>query len=155
LVDVTGARRALGDAGLPVDCLTQEDLLRLDLLAGAVSEVGDSLALGGPPAARAVDAINELASGCAGTARLSVSGQVLRSDVDWRDPDPVAALARRIVEELGAVDASRVRRCERGECDLLFLDSTRSRSQRWHAENPCGWLARQRRRRISGRSPSA
>jgi CGNR zinc finger len=47
----------------------------------------------------------------------------------------------------GGIDTSRLRQCERQECDLLFFDPTRSRSQRWHAENPCGWLERQHRRR--------
>src|SRR6266496_754417 len=62
---------------------------------------------------------------------------------------PAAGLARRVIEELDAIDLSRLRQCQRKECDLLFLDMTRSRSQRWHAENPCGWLERQHRRRAT------
>jgi predicted RNA-binding Zn ribbon-like protein len=57
--------------------------------------------------------------------------------------------ARRVIEELGDIDLSRLRQCQRKECDLLFFDTTRSRSQRWHAENPCGWLERQHRRRAT------
>lgn len=147
LVGVAPARRALGEEGLSVDGLTRESLPALARLAGAVSELGDCLALRRPPASQAVEVVNALASGCSGTARLSVRGHDLRSDLDWRDPDPVASLARRIIQELGGVDASRFRQCQRMECDLLFFDPTRSRSQRWHAENPCGWLERQHRRR--------
>lgn len=147
LVNVPRARRALAEQGLSIDGLTQEDLPALARLADAVSELGDCLALRRLPASQAVEVINELASGCTGTAQLSVGGRAVRSDVDWRDPDPVAGLARRIVQEFDGVDASRLRQCQREECDLLFFDPTRSRSRRWHAENPCGWLERQHRRR--------
>jgi predicted RNA-binding Zn ribbon-like protein len=34
---------------------------------------------------------------------------------------------------------------------LLFYDTTRNRSARFHAENPCGWRAREARRRLSVR----
>lgn len=147
LDDVTRARRALAEDGLPIDGLTDDHLPALARLAGAVSELANRLALRGPPAHRAVEVINELASGCVGTARMSVGGHAVRSDVEWRDPDPVAGLARRVIHELGGADATRLRRCQRRECDLLFFDATRSRSRRWHAENPCGWLERQHRRR--------
>jgi hypothetical protein len=146
-VDEAGARRALAEEGLSIEGLTQDDLPTLARLADAVSEVGDCLALGLVPPSQAVEVINELASGSTGTARLSVTEHALRSDVDWRDRDPVAGLARRIIHEFDGVDSSRLRQCQRNECDLLFFDPTRSRSQRWHAENPCGWLERQRRRR--------
>jgi predicted RNA-binding Zn ribbon-like protein len=54
----------------------------------------------------------------------------MHSDAAWRDPDPVAGLARRVIEELARTDPSRFRQCQRKECDLLFFDTTRSRSQR-------------------------
>jgi predicted RNA-binding Zn ribbon-like protein len=147
LVSVPRARRALAEEGLSIDGLAQEDLPALARLADAVSELGDCVALERRPASQAVETINELSSGCTGTTRLSVSGHSVRSDVDWRDPDPVAGLARRVMQEFGGVDRRRLRQCQREECDLLFVDATRSRTQRWHAENPCGWLERQHRRR--------
>jgi hypothetical protein len=153
-VDVSRASRSLAEAGLSIDGLSREDLPALERLADAVSELGDCLALGQPPTSRAVEVITEVASGCTASIRLSASGDAVQSNVHWRDPDRVAGLARRIIQELDGVDASRLRRCQRVECDLLFMDATRSRSQRWHAENPCGWLARQHRRRSGdGRSP--
>jgi CGNR zinc finger len=139
LLDVPRALSALAEEGLSVDGLTEKDLPALARLTGAVSELGDCLALRRAPALEAVGIINELASRCAGTARLSVTEHAVRGDVAWLDPDPVAGLARRIIHELV--------QCQRHECDLLFFDPTRSRSQRWHAENPCGWLERQRRKR--------
>jgi hypothetical protein len=151
-VDVFRARRSLAEAGLSIDGLSRDDLPALERLVDAVSELGDCLALRLPPASRAVEVISELASGCTATTRLWVSGHAVRSDVRWRDPDRVAGLARGVIDELDGIDVSRLRQCERVECDLLFIDATRSRSQRWHAENPCGWLARQHRRRSGDRA---
>ncbi len=98
---------------------------------------------------RAVCIVNELASGCTGTVQLVISGHAVHSAMGWHDPDPVAGLARRVIEEFDGIDLSRLRQCQRKECDLLFFDMTRSRSQRWHAESPCGWLERQHRRRAT------
>jgi predicted RNA-binding Zn ribbon-like protein len=67
----------------------------------------------------------------------------------WRDPDPVTTLARRVIEELHRIDLSRLRQYQRKERDLLLFDMTRSRSQRWDAEKPCGWVERQHRRRAT------
>jgi predicted RNA-binding Zn ribbon-like protein len=147
LVDVAHARRALAEEGLTIDGLIHDDLLALGQIVDAVSELGDDLALGRGPASHAVEVINELAARCTGTTKLSVSGEAVRRQVEWRDPDPVAGLARRIIEELDGADPNRLRQCQRTECDLLFFDPTRSRTQRWHAENPCGWLERQHRHR--------
>jgi predicted RNA-binding Zn ribbon-like protein len=147
LVDVAHACRALADEGLSIVGLTQEDLPTLEGLADAVSELADGLAPGRGPTRHAVEVINELAAGGTETTLLSVSGDAVQSHLVWRDPDPVAGLARRIIQELGGLDPGRLRQCRRKECDLLFFDPTGSRTQRWHAENPCGWLERQHRRR--------
>ena len=143
------ARRALAEDGVAIAVLTQTDIPALARLADAVSELADCLALRRPPVSRAVDIINELASGCTGTAQLIIGGRAVQSAMGWHDPDPVAGLARRVIEEFDGIDLSRLRLCQRNECDLLFFDMTRSRSQRWHAENPCGWLERQHRRRAT------
>jgi predicted RNA-binding Zn ribbon-like protein len=149
VADAGRARRALADDGVTIAVITQGDIPALTRLADAVSELADCLARRRPPASRAVDVINELASGCTGTVQLIMSGPAVQGDMGWRDPDPVAGLARRVIEELDGIDLSRLRQCQRKECDLLFFDMTRSRSQRWHAENPCGWLERQHRRRAT------
>ena len=143
------ARRALAEDGVAIAGLTQGDLPALARLADAVSELADCLALRRPPASRAAGIVNELAAGCTGTVQLVISGRVVHSAMGWHDPDPVAGLARRVIGEFGGIDLSRLRQCQRKECDLLFFDTTRSRSQRWHAESPCGWLERQHRRRAT------
>jgi hypothetical protein len=152
--DAGQARRALAEDGVAIAVLTQGDLPALTRLADAVSELADCLALRRPPVSRAVAVINDLASGCTGTVQLVMSGRAVQANMGWDDPDPVAGLARCVIEELDGIDLSRLRQCQRKECDLLFYDMTRSRSQRWHAENPCGWLERQHRRRATpGLSP--
>jgi len=149
LADAGRVRAALAEDGLAIAVLTQGDLPALTRLADAVSELADCLALRRPPTSHAVQAINDLASGCTGTVQLVRSGRAVQSGMRWHDPVPVAGLARRVIEELDGIDLSRLRQCQRNECDLLFYDMTRSRSQRWHAENPCGWLERQHRRRAT------
>ncbi len=145
--DAGQARRALAEDGVAIASLTQGDLPALTRLANAVSELADCFALQRPPVSRAVHIINELAAGCTGTVQLIMNGSTVQSDIGWHDRDPVAGLARHVIDELDGIDLSRLHQCQRQECDLLFFDITRSRSQRWHAENPCGWLERQHRRR--------
>ena len=147
--DAGQARRALAEDGVAISGLTPGDLPALTRLADAISELADCLALGQPTVSSAVDIVNELASGCTGTVQLVISGRAVQGAVGWHDPDPVAGLARRVIGELDGIDLSRLRQCQRKECDLLFFDLTRSRSQRWHAESPCGWLERQHRRRAT------
>jgi predicted RNA-binding Zn ribbon-like protein len=56
-----------------------------------------------------------------------------------------------VVMELGEIDEARLKRCDRDACDLVFYDTTRSRTQRWHADAPCGNRERQRRHRAASR----
>ncbi len=65
----------------------------------------------------------------------------------WEYPSGASELANRLIEELATLDSTRLRECERPECTLVFYDTTRPGTQRWHAEDPCGWYERQRRRR--------
>jgi predicted RNA-binding Zn ribbon-like protein len=58
-----------------------------------------------------------------------------------------ATLLVAVIRELSELEPSRLRRCARRECTLVFYDVTRSATQRWHAERPCGLRERQRRHR--------
>jgi len=88
--------------------------------------------------------LSALAAGSSARVELVVTGGVPRRQLVWTDRSPAAALARRLIEELDALEPDRLRQCARPECDLLFYDTTRSRTRRWHAEDPCGWRERQR-----------
>jgi len=88
--------------------------------------------------------INALAAGSTAHVELVATDGVARRQLVWIDTSLAAALARRLVDELDALETDRFRWCARPECDLLIYDTTRSRTRRWHAEDPCGWRERQR-----------
>ncbi|MGH9211629.1 MAG: CGNR zinc finger domain-containing protein [Acidimicrobiales bacterium] len=95
--------------------------------------------------------LNAVAAGSTARVELVVADGVPRRHLVWTDTSSAAALARRLIEELDVLEPDRLRRCARLECSLVFYDTTRSRTRRWHAEDPCGWRERQRvhRRRTS------
>ena len=101
--------------------------------------------------------LTRLARPSVATVRLDVGErQTLRAPLEWSEPTPAATLARRVALELGEIDVARLKRCERPACDLVFYDTTRSATRRWHAESPCGNRERQRRYRAAscGSSPN-
>lgn len=74
----------------------------------------------------------------------------LRATVRPQRATSPATLLAAVIRELGDLEPSRLRRCARPECSLVFYDVSRSATQRWHAENPCGLRERQRRHRAHG-----
>jgi predicted RNA-binding Zn ribbon-like protein len=92
--------------------------------------------------------INRQAARAPGCYQLErdASGQLI-ARLRWRDTSGAARVARSLAHELAELEPRRLRRCQRPECDLFFYDTTRSNTQRWHSEDPCGWRERQRRRR--------
>jgi predicted RNA-binding Zn ribbon-like protein len=71
----------------------------------------------------------------------------LRATLRPKRGSAAATLLVAVIRELGELEPSRLRRCARPECTLVFYDVTRSATQRWHAERPCGLRERQRRHR--------
>jgi predicted RNA-binding Zn ribbon-like protein len=124
------------------------DLADLRRLQRASLHAADAILAGG-----ALDSaeINALAAGSYAHIQLLVTDGIPRRQLIWTDTSLAATLARRLIEELNTLEPDRLRRCARPQCDLLFYDTTRSRTRRWHAEDPCGWRERQRihRRRTS------
>jgi predicted RNA-binding Zn ribbon-like protein len=113
----------------------------VELMGGLLS--GRSLA---QPAAR----LTKLAEPSIARVRLDGGeNRTLQVGLEWSEPTPAATLARRIAIELGEIDIRRLKRCERPTCNLVFYDTTRSRTRRWHAESPCGGRERQRRYRAA------
>jgi predicted RNA-binding Zn ribbon-like protein len=152
LPDATVAAAQLADVvEQPVGAADVADLRRLQRAAAHAAEailVGDHLDCA---------EINALAADSSARVELVVTEGMPRQELVWTDTSLAAALARRLVGELDALEPARLRRCARPECDLLFYDATRSRTRRWHAEDPCGWRERQRvhRRRLHGEPSSA
>lgn len=119
-----------------------------------VVQLVDSL-LDGRSVARPAARLTKLAQPSVATVRLGVSeNRTLHTRLEWSESTPAASLARRVALELGEIDVTRLKRCERPPCNLVFYDTTRSGTRRWHAESPCGNRERQRRHRtVSGASP--
>jgi predicted RNA-binding Zn ribbon-like protein len=145
----TAARQLAPVVSGPV---TADDLPALRLVQQAAADAAEALLTGAPVDTAAVNAL-------AGASRARIELAVghdgrLRQFLAWQDPSIAARLARSLAGELAGLDPQRLRRCARPECDLVFYDTTRSRTQRWHAEDPCGWRERQRRRRVTGSSPA-
>jgi predicted RNA-binding Zn ribbon-like protein len=121
--------------------LAPADLTHLRRLQRAAVHAAEAILAG-----NALDCaeINALAAASTAHVELVVTEGVPRRQLVWTDTSVAAALARRLVEELNALEPGRLRRCARPQCGLLFYDTTRSRTRRWHAEDPCGWRERQR-----------
>lgn len=126
----------------PVDA---EDLTRLRALQRAVASIVDALIEGSPPP---LDALNALAAREPAIHALErrPDGE-LRSVMYPNQPSGLGTLLLDVVHQLGALEPSRLRRCARPECRLVFYDTTRSATRCWHAERPCGLRERQRRHR--------
>lgn len=146
--DALGEAQSAGElleplAGRPVD---PADLRALRALHRAVIPVVDALIDGTPPP---LDAINELAARHPATYALAPgsSERGLRAVLSAKRESTVGKLVLEVVRELSELEPSRLRRCARPECRLVFYDTTRSATQRWHAESPCGLRERQRRHR--------
>jgi predicted RNA-binding Zn ribbon-like protein len=108
--------------------------------------------LSGRSVARPAARLTRLAQPSIATVRLERGeNRTLRSRLEWSEPPPAATLARKVALELGEIDVTRLKRCERPACNLVFYDTTRSGTRRWHAESPCGNRERQRRHRAASR----
>jgi predicted RNA-binding Zn ribbon-like protein len=145
LADVVTASRQL--AGLNSVAIRDDDLAGLRSLQRLAVRSSETLLQGGLPKP---ESLNRLADESTARVRLIAHEGGLHPQFEWHDTSAVAELARILVLELGNLEPARLHRCERAACDLLFYDATRSRTQRWHAEDPCGWRQRQEARRGRG-----
>jgi predicted RNA-binding Zn ribbon-like protein len=125
--------------------IEERDLPALRTLQRAVLAIVDALIDGAEPP---LDAVNELAAHEPAVYALErrADGR-LDATLRAERASAAAALVHAVIRELGDLDPKRLRRCARPECTLVFYDATRSGTQRWHAESPCGLQQRQRRHR--------
>jgi len=119
----------------------------LDELSQVASDLADAIVARRVPLP--VGELNLLAEGCPSFPQLVAEPTRAAVRLERREliARPTGVLAAHVAAELGAADLSRLKECARSECRLVFYDETRSRTQRWHAEAPCGRLERQRRHR--------
>jgi predicted RNA-binding Zn ribbon-like protein len=143
------ARPAAAAHALRLQRVETSELGALRELHQTVVELVDGL-LAGRSVARPAARLTELARPSAATVRIDVcEDRTIGSSLEWSDPTPAAGLARRVASELAGIDIARLKRCERPACMLVFYDTTRSGTRRWHAESPCGVRERQRRHRAA------
>ena len=93
---------------------------------------------------KAITQLNERAKSCCWTHQLKQDGTY--SDV-LQSGTLAGIIASICIMELAKCDVKRIKICCRTSCGLYFYDTTRNRSARWHAENPCGWRTRSERRK--------
>jgi predicted RNA-binding Zn ribbon-like protein len=126
----------------PVD--TQE-LAAVRAVQRAVVAIVDALIDGSHPP---LEALNALASEepVIYALKRQTDGK-LRTTMRPKRASAAATLLVAVIHELSELEPARLRRCARPECTLVFYDVTRSATQRWHAERPCGLRERQRRHR--------
>jgi predicted RNA-binding Zn ribbon-like protein len=143
------ARPAAAAHALGLQRVEASQLGALPELHETAVELVDGL-LAGRSVARPAARLTELARPSTATVRIDVGeDRAVGSSLEWSDPTPVAGLARRVASELAGIDVTRLKRCERPACMLVFYDTTRSGTRRWHAESPCGIRERQRRYRAA------
>jgi len=148
LRDADSASELLGPfLGRPVD---RAELSALRALHRATIPVVDALIDGSPPLLDALNALAAREPAIYVLERSTPEGE-LRAAISPRRESAAGRLVLDVVRELGELDPARLRRCERPECRLVFYDATRSATQRWHAESPCGLRERQRRHRAKHR----
>jgi len=127
------------------------ELKAVRALQDAVTMIADALIDGSPPPVDALKGLNALAAEQDMTYALHRQPDgTLRTTLRPQRASAIATLVIRTMDELGALEPSRLRRCARHECNLAFYDATRSGTQRWHAERPCGLRERQERHRRHG-----
>jgi predicted RNA-binding Zn ribbon-like protein len=151
LADAASARELLSPfLDGPVEA---RDLPALRALQRAVLAIVDAEIDGRQPP---VEALNRLAALEPMICALEPeSNGTLRTALLPKRPSATATLLIRVLRELGELEPGRLRRCARPECSLVFYDLTRSGTQRWHAERPCGLRERQRRHRATRTRRSA
>lgn len=156
----TGARRALTHDAL-ADAASASDLLESFLDGGvdarelpalravqrSVVAIVDALIDGSQPP---LEALNALAAREPAICALEPGpDRGFRVTLRPRRPSATASLLIAVLGELRDLEPARLRRCARSECGLVFYDLSRSATQRWHAERPCGLRERQRRHRAT------
>jgi len=146
--DVAGATEQL--SGLAVGLVADADLPALRRLRAFAADAAVVILAGRIPDPAP---LNALASDSRARLRLVDSGGALRQELLWEDGSSGAQLARRLITELASLDSTRLCECARLQCTLVFYDTSRSRTRRWHAEDPCGWRERDDARRAALTTP--
>jgi predicted RNA-binding Zn ribbon-like protein len=127
--------------------ISAKELAAVRTLQSAVAAIVDALIDGSSPPLELLNGLAAREPTIAGLERQR-DGTLLAT-LRPKSASVAATLVVAAIRELSELDSSRLRRCARAECTLVFYDTTRSATQRWHAERPCGLRERQRRYRTT------
>ena len=127
----------------------ESDLAAVRAVHRATVAVVDALIDGSDPP---LDALNALAAREPAVSALERrAGRGLAAVLRPGRPSAVAALLVAVIRDLGELEPSRLRRCARPECGLVFYDATRTGARRASAPWPSGWRRRRPARTRGGR----
>jgi predicted RNA-binding Zn ribbon-like protein len=143
LADATGASELLEP--FVDDPVEAHELAAVRAVQRAVVAIVDALIDGSQPPLEELNTLAAKEPAIYALERQPDRG--LRATLRPKRASAAATLLVAVIRELGELEPSRLRRCARPECTLVFYDASRSATQRWHAERPCGLRERQRRHR--------
>ena len=121
--------------------VSEEDLLSARALREAIYHIANSVILGTPPARQDVSLINRFAAHPVQIPQLSSAGKELSLSVEKDTaaiPSILSEIARDAIQLLGSPSRTRIKRCARPDCTLLFVDESRSGRRRWCSMLACG-----------------
>jgi predicted RNA-binding Zn ribbon-like protein len=134
-------------------------LERMLALRELIHSIGVGIAATSRARGKHMDDLVRIHAACLARARLIPSASTFPSTFVWVwDPveSPVEAIlgpvALSALSVLTGSDLSRIKRCPGDHCGWLFFDATKNKRRRWCEMEVCGNRAKQKRRRLRGRS---
>jgi predicted RNA-binding Zn ribbon-like protein len=121
--------------------ITEVDLCEARELREAIYQVANSVILRTPPAEPDIRIINRFAAHPVQIPQLSSAGKELSLSVEQDTaviPSILSEIARDAIQLLGSPSRTRIKRCARPDCTLLFVDESRSGRRRWCSMLACG-----------------
>jgi predicted RNA-binding Zn ribbon-like protein len=143
LRDTTCLARWISAAGL-LDfetSVSEQDLLSARELREAIYRVVNSVVLRTPPAKQDIGIINRFSAHPVKVPQLSSSGNEISLTVEQDKaivPSILSEIARDAILLLSSPTRTRIKRCARPDCTLLFIDESRSGRRRWCSMLACG-----------------
>jgi predicted RNA-binding Zn ribbon-like protein len=113
------------------------DLRDAKRLRAAIWHLAESVIDGRTTQGEDRDTLNTFAAMPSLAPRLEATGERSWSS-SRRTSELLSTIARETIEVLGGPMAARVKRCEGGNCALLFVDTSRPGNRRWCSMERCG-----------------
>jgi predicted RNA-binding Zn ribbon-like protein len=160
LGDDPGAARAVHDAGTLNDWLVERfpevaptagdrEFRDASTLRAAVGSIARSISDGETPLPDDVDVVNLFAA-TPDIPPVLLGGGRQAGRTSARPHQALGTIARDAVRLFRAEAGGRIRECSAADCDLVYLDTSRSGNRRWCSMQRCGNRAKVRAHRARG-----